>query len=138
MSELIREAAGEQDYRAFAQLISEYVAWLRSRYNEDTWFITEVLDRQSLSSELESLPTVYGPPNGRVFAAVQGNEVRGCGAHRRIGDGICEMKRVFVPARFQGTGLGRRVCSALIAPASLQSFHPGVGPPMSMFEGVSP
>lgn len=58
MSELIREAAGEQDYGAFAQLISEYVAWLRSRYKEDTWFITEVLDRQSLSSELESLPTV--------------------------------------------------------------------------------
>ena len=122
VSEPIREASGEQDYKAFAQLISEYVAWLRLRYEEDAWFINQVLDRQSLSSELESLPTVYGPPNGRVFVAMHGNEVRGCGGYRRIADGVCEMKRVFVPARFQGTGLGRRICSALLSSARADGF----------------
>ncbi len=53
---------------------------------------------------------------------MQGNEVRGCGAYRRISDGVWEMKRVFVPARFQGTGLGRRLCSALIASARADGF----------------
>ena len=50
VNELVREVSSEQDYRAFAQLIGEYVSWLRSRYEQDNWFITEVLDKQSLSS----------------------------------------------------------------------------------------
>src|SRR5450631_3138983 len=84
---LIREASSEQDYGAFSQLIGEYVSWLRSRYEQDIWFITEVLDKQSLSSELENLSTMYGSSNGRAFLAVYDNEVRGCGAYRRLADG---------------------------------------------------
>ena len=83
MNELIREASSEQDYKAFSRLIGEYVSWLRSRYEQDRWFITEVLDKQSLSSELENLSTMYGSSNGRAFLAVYDNEVRGCGAYRR-------------------------------------------------------
>jgi len=122
VNEIIREASSAQDYAAFSQLIGEYVSWLRSRYEQDNWFITEVLDKQSLSSELENLPTMYGSPNGRVFLAVYDNEVRGCGAYRRLADGTCEMKRVFVPMRFQGAGLGRRICSVLIASARADGF----------------
>jgi GNAT superfamily N-acetyltransferase len=123
MNELIREASGEQDYLAFSQLIGEYVAWLRSRYEQDSWFITEVLDKQSLSSELQNLATMYGAPNGRAFVALCDNEVRACGAYRRLEDGTCEMKRVFVPGRFQGAGIGRRLCSALIAAAREDGFR---------------
>lgn len=123
MNELIREASNEQDYRAFSRLIGEYVSWLRSRYEQDNWFITEVLDKQSLSSELENLSTMYGSPNGRAFIATYDNEVRGCGAYRRLADGTCEMKRVFVPGRFQGAGLGRRLCSVLIASAREDGFQ---------------
>ena len=123
MNELIREASSEQDYRAFSRLIGEYVSWLRARYEQDDWFITEVLDKQSLSSELENLSAMYGSPNGRAFIAVNDNEVRGCGAYRRLADGTCEMKRVFVPGRFQGAGLGRRICSVLIASAREDGFR---------------
>ena len=123
MNELIHEASSEQDYRAFSQLIGEYVSWLRSRYEQDNWFITEVLDKQSLSSELDNLSTMYGSANGRAFLAVSDNEVRGCGAYRRLADGTCEMKRLFVPVRFQGAGLGRRICSALIASARADGFR---------------
>ena len=123
MNELIHEASSEHDYSAFSQLIGEYVSWLRSRYVDNNWFITEVLDKQSLSSELENLSTMYGSANGRAFLAVSDNEVRGCGAYRRLADGTCEMKRVFVPVRFQGAGLGRRICSALIASARADGFR---------------
>jgi GNAT superfamily N-acetyltransferase len=123
MNELIREASSERDYRAFSQLIGEYVAWLRARYEQDNWLITEVLDQQSLSSELNSLSTMYGPPNGRAFVAAYDNDVRGCGAYRRLADGTCEMKRLFVPERFQGAGLGRRLCSVLIASAREDGFR---------------
>jgi GNAT superfamily N-acetyltransferase len=66
---------------------------------------------------------MYGSPNGRAFVAVHENEVRGCGAYRRLVDGTCEMKRVFVPQRFQGAGLGRRLCTALISAASEDGFQ---------------
>jgi GNAT superfamily N-acetyltransferase len=122
LNELIREASSEQDYRAFSQLIGEYVCWLRSRYEQDSWFITEVLDKQSLSVELENLSTMYGSSNGRAFLAVYDDEVRGCGAYRRLPDGTCEMKRVFVPSKFQRAGLGRRICSVLIAAARADGF----------------
>ena len=123
VNELIHEASSEQDYRDFSRLIGEYVSWLRSRYEQDNWFITEVFDKQSLSSELENLSTMYGSANGRAFLAVSDNEVRGCGAYRRLADGTCEMKRVFVPVRFQGAGLGRRICSVLIASARADGFR---------------
>ena len=123
MNELIREASSEQDYRGIALLISEYVAWLRSRYAHDTWFVAEVLDRQSLTSELEILPTMYGPPNGRAFVAVRDREILACGAYRRLDDEACEMKRVFVPERFRGAGLGRGICNALVAGARADGFR---------------
>lgn len=123
MSERIREAASVKDYDAFAQLIGEYVAWLRARYAANGWFITEVLDKQSFADELSNLPAMYGAPNGRTLVADAGGEIRGCGAYRRIGDGICEMKRLFVPAQFQGSGLGRRLCNALIASARADGYR---------------
>ena len=119
----LREASNEQDYKAMALLITEYVAWLRARYEQDAWLVTEVLDKQSFSSELENLASMYGAPNGRAFVAVHGTEVRGCGAYRRLADGTCEMKRVFVPQRFRGAGLGRSLCNALIASARADGYR---------------
>jgi GNAT superfamily N-acetyltransferase len=123
VNEVIRQASGDGDYDAFSQLICEYVAWLRSRYEHDAWIVTEVLDKQALTRELAELPTIYGPPNGRAFVAVHGGEIRGCGAYRRLGEGSCEMKRVYVTARFRGTGLGRRLCDALIAAACEDGYR---------------
>lgn len=122
-NDIIREASSEPHFHAFSQLIREYLVWLRGRYEQDAGFISEVLDTQSLASELTDLPAIYGRPNGRAFVALHGQEVRGCGAYRRLEDGTCEMKRVFVPARFQGAGLGRKLCSALIASAREDGYQ---------------
>lgn len=123
LNAIIRAVSNEQDYKAFAQLITEYVIWLRARYAQDSWFIREVLDQQALTNELEHLSTIYGAPNGRAFLASRGDEVRGCGAYRQLADGICEMKRVFVPPRFQGAGIGRRICHELVASARNDGFQ---------------
>jgi GNAT superfamily N-acetyltransferase len=120
---VIREASSERDYEAFARLIGEYVAWMRTRYGTDTQFVCDVLDTQSLSRELADLSTRYGAPYGRALLAVSGDEVRACGAYRRLDGGACEMKRVFVPGRFRGTGLGRALCNALIASAREEGFR---------------
>ncbi len=123
MNPVIREARSAQDYSAISTLIAEYVLWLRARYQDDSWFITEVLDKQSLSSELESLPQMYGPPNGRAFVATDGGEIIGCGAYRRFDSTSCEMKRVFVTRQFQGSGLGRKICNKLLLMAEQDGYE---------------
>ena len=109
MAAVIREASSEEDSAAFGELIREYVGWCRERYCDMPWLIEMAFSYQSLDSELGTLRASYGPPNGRTFLAVEGEQVRGCDAYRRIGESACEMKCMFVPTRFHGQGLGRRL-----------------------------
>ena len=122
MTELIRTAVTDDDFAAFARLITEYASWCRERYREDIGFIDRVFGHQSLSDELKSLRAKYFDPNGRTFLAVSDGEVHGCGAYRRLADGSCEMKRLFVPGRFAGHGTGRALGNAILQSARDEGF----------------
>jgi len=119
---LIRAATSDDDFAAFAGLIAEYVAWCRERYHDDSWFVDRVFGHQSLEDELKSLRASYFDLNGKTFLAVDDGEVRGCGAYRRLADGTCEMKRLFVPLRFAGHGTGRALGNAIVRSARDEGF----------------
>jgi putative acetyltransferase len=72
------------------------------------------LDFQNFSDELRRLPGEYVPPAGRLLLAQWHGETAGCIALRQLGDGICEMKRLYVRPRFQGLGIGRSLAEAVI------------------------
>ena len=123
MPEEIVLATTDDDYDAFGALIGEYWEWLQTRYADLPGFVDAVGGHQALAAELSSLRAAYGPPAGRVLLARRDGTVVGGIALRDLGDGSCEMKRLFVPDRFQGGGIGRRLCQALIDTATADGFR---------------
>lgn len=86
------------------QLISAYAASLDVS-----------LDYQGIAHELEHLESEYGPPDGALLLAVDGERCVGCGAIRRLSAQSCEMKRLFVLPAGQGRGVGTALVKGLIA-----------------------
>lgn len=123
MPEEIVVATTDDDYAAFGDLIREYWEWLHSRYSDLPGFIDAVAGHQALDAELSSLRRTYGPPAGTTLLAKRDDLVVGAIAFRDLGDGSCEMKRLFVPDRFQGKGTGRRLCRALLDAARAAGYR---------------
>jgi len=92
----------------------ELVRELFADYQRDLPFD---LSFQSFREELAGLPGRYTPPTGRLLLARCEGKPAGCVALWQIGDGVCEMKRLFVRPAFRGRGIGRALAQAIVEQA---------------------
>jgi ribosomal protein S18 acetylase RimI-like enzyme len=93
------------------------VATARALFEEYQQSLGFSLCFQNFDAEMAGLPGAYAPPEGRLLLAFSGDVPAGCIALRKIGEEICEMKRLWVRPAFRGTGLGRRLVETLMADA---------------------
>ena len=77
---------------------------------------------QGFDRELAELPGDYGPPDGSLLVASVDGELAGCVGLRRLGDHVCEMKRLYVRPAFRRRRVGRALAEAVIATARERGY----------------
>jgi GNAT superfamily N-acetyltransferase len=127
----IEQAESKESVEAARGLFREYESWLAM----DLCF-------QGFEDELTGLPGKYAPPDGRLYLAYIENELAGIVALRKLEDGICEMKRLFLRENARGHGLGKMLVERLISDAKaigyskmrLDTFPPKMGKAVKIYE----
>jgi ribosomal protein S18 acetylase RimI-like enzyme len=123
----VKEVQGSSDLDAVRILFREYANSLAFD-----------LSFQDFEKELESLPGRYAFPEGCLLIAKNQEGIVGCGAVRKIDNGVCEMKRLFVRSEYRGTGIGRRLAMEIIRIAIRSGYsHMRLDTTPSMNEATS-
>ncbi|MGH9948854.1 MAG: GNAT family N-acetyltransferase, partial [Pyrinomonadaceae bacterium] len=107
----IMQVKSAAEIKEAKMLFCEYEAWL----GMDLCF-------QGFEEELANLPGKYAPPDGRLYLAYVEDELAGCIALRKLEDGICEMKRLFLRENARGHGLGNQLIEKLIDDAKTTGY----------------
>ena len=108
----IVDAEGAASLALARALICEYSAWLGID-----------LEYQNFERELATFPGDYAPPHGALLLAQVGENTAGCVALRRLGPGLCEMKRLWVRQDFQSLGVGRALAVAVLERATSLGYE---------------
>ena len=98
----------------FQATTDEHIEAARTLFEEYAASLGFSLCFQNFDQELKNLPGDYAPPDGRLLLAVENDDLAGCIALRKLGDQVCEMKRLFVRPAYRATGLGRTLVESLI------------------------
>ncbi len=77
---------------------------------------------QKFEEELANLPGEYVKPTGCLLLAKYQGKIAGCVALRKLGDDICEGKRLYVKPEFRGLKIGRKLLETLIKEARSMGY----------------
>ncbi len=80
------------------------------------------LEFQGFEAQLQRLPGEFAAPSGLLLLAFEDTIAAGTIAVRPLREEACEAKRLYVPPRFRGKGLGKRLLSAAIESARLMGY----------------
>jgi ribosomal protein S18 acetylase RimI-like enzyme len=86
-------------------------------FNEYANSLNISLAFQNFSEELNIIDSMYGSPSGCLLLVYDNDEAIGCAAYRNIGDGICELKRMYIRPTHRGLKIGKTLLEMLCARA---------------------
>jgi len=127
----IIQAESVEQIDAARNIFREYEQWL----GLDLCF-------QGFEAELLGLPGKYAQPAGRLLLAYDDDQLAGCIALRKLDDGICEMKRLYVRGQFRGKQIGQTLIEQVISDARtigygrmrLDTHPPKMGKAVKLYE----
>ena len=102
------------DIQIIPAITEAHIQQVRELFREFALSLDFDLCFQDFESELANLPGAYAPPTGQLLLATVEGSVAGCVALRDLGDGVAEMKRLWVRPSFRRVGLGRRLATAIV------------------------
>ena len=77
---------------------------------------------QDFEEEIADMRGHYGSPDGCILLAFYDDKRAGCVALRKLEEGICEMKRLYVRPEFRGLGIGTTLSEKIIDEAQLIGY----------------
>ena len=77
---------------------------------------------QGFDQEMSHLAIVYAKPKGCILLAKYQDDVIGGVALKQIGEGVSEMKRLYVKPKFRGFGIAKSLVDSLIQKAKEANY----------------
>jgi len=110
------DVTGEADLDGARQLFRAYA-------DEFADLLFETLRFQGFDAEIAGLPGRYAPPSGCLLLARHGDRAAGCVGLRDLGDGTCEMKRLYVEPAYRCQDLGKLLVEAVLHRARSNGYR---------------
>ena len=113
--------SSNREYKLVRELLVEFMEWDAERVAAlglDADLMTEFYYDQGVLN----IPGGYAPPAGYLLLATAAGLGAGCGAYCASGDGICELKRVYVRSAYRGQKLGHRLVQMLMSEARAAGY----------------
>lgn len=115
----VKHATQPEELDVVRGFMRDFVEWVFERHHEYLAFVQRYFNPEDFEVELRNLPGSFAPPKGALMlASIDGNQA-GCVGLRDLGDGVCEMKRLYVNPNFHGNGVGEALVEALISQARI-------------------
>jgi ribosomal protein S18 acetylase RimI-like enzyme len=93
-----------------------------SLFNEYANSLNISLDFQNFDEELNIIQTMYGSPTGCLLLVYDQDKAVGCAAYRKIEEGICELKRMYIKPSYRGKNIGQTLLDMLATKAFLNGY----------------
>ena len=107
----IHQADPIRDAARVRELFWEYLQWANAKVNETYGVNFEI---QTLLEEDMQKLGIFMPPKGRLLLSDGTGELSGLACLRDNGDGIGEIKRMYVRPAYRGQGIGRALLDHLL------------------------
>jgi putative acetyltransferase len=112
---VLRTADWARDAPEIARLCWGYRRALAEATADRPEIVADYYGEAEFAALIDRLPTLHAPPGGAVLVAEGATGLSGVAMLVDRGDGLCEIKRVFVDPEAAGQGLGRALVVAMMS-----------------------